>query len=199
MVELLLASGNPNKIIELRPVFLPDFQLCSLAEHALKDDHTEDGDTFHENSASKALYYSRLTDLPVVADDSGLIIDALNGLPGVRSARYPGADMPYPDRCRHILNQMREKTADHQRSARFICVASVARNGKLLGQTEGIVEGRISLSPQGEQGFGYDPIFFHPPSGCTFAQLSLEEKNRLSHRFRAFSALISQLDSFLNR
>lgn len=197
MADLLLATGNPNKIIELRPLFLPRYQLCALADLSLIDDHTEDGDTFHENSASKALYYSRQTHLPVVADDSGLVIDALNGLPGVRSARYPNPDMPYPDRCQYILDQMGKTLPENQRTARFVCVASVAKDGKLLGQTVGIVEGRISLNPQGEKGFGYDPIFFHPPSGCTFAQLSLAEKNSLSHRFQAFSGLIQQLDEFL--
>ena len=198
MNEILLATGNPGKVRELIPLFEPaSFRLVSLADVGLANDHEETGSTFHANSGSKALYYSRKTQLPVIADDSGLVIDALNGLPGVRSARYPNADMPYPDRCRHILEQMKGHHEPENRSARFCCVASLAWKGELLIQTEGTVEGRIAHELRGSLGFGYDPIFFYEPLQRTFAQLGLAEKNSLSHRFLAFQALLKSISELL--
>ena len=193
MFDLLLATGNTNKLAELSPLFTPVFRLHSLSEVGLADTHEETGDTFEQNSRSKALYYSSQTNLPVLADDSGLIIDALGGLPGVRSARYPNPDMPYSERCRLILQQMDDLRNPEERTARFCCVASVAVNGKLLVQKTGIVEGFISMALKGSKGFGYDPIFFHEPTNRTFAQLPMDQKNRISHRYLAFRQVFTFL------
>ena len=198
MNEILLATGNPGKVRELVPLFEPaSLKLVSLADLGLANDHEETGNTFHENSGSKALYYSRKTNIPVIADDSGLVIDALNGLPGVRSARYPNADMPYPERCRHILEQLKGYPEPDKRTARFCCIASLAVQGKLLHQSEGTVEGWIAHEARGTRGFGYDPIFFYEPLHRTFAELRLEEKNRLSHRFHAFRSLLEVIPELL--
>ena len=149
----------------------------------------ESAPTFAENAAGKALHYSRLTDELVLADDSGLVVPALGGAPGVHSARYAGAGATDSDRIRKLLDEMRGKQGD-ARAARFVCVLAVAKRGRVLAVVSDFVPGVLLESPRGTGGFGYDPIFFVPELNQTFAELSYEEKNRLSHRGKAFRRLL---------
>jgi XTP/dITP diphosphohydrolase len=137
--------------------------------------------TFAENAAGKALHYSRTTDELVLADDSGLVVPALGGAPGVQSARYGGPGASDADRNVKLLDAMRGFEGD-ARNAHFVCVIAIARCGVALAVVSALVEGRLLTRPEGLRGFGYDPIFFFPPLGKTFAEISREEKNRYSHR-----------------
>ena len=191
MKRLLLATFNRGKIREiaaaLRPAGIEVVGLDSL------DDQTEveeTGSTFEANARLKAEGYSLRSDLPVLADDSGIEVDALDGAPGVLSARFGGPELDDPGRCRHLLKQIEKVTDPDKRSARFRCVLALARAGRTLATFEGVVEGRLLTEPRGENGFGYDPIFFHPPSGCTTAQLTTEEKQKISHRGLAIEAFL---------
>ena len=191
MKRLLLATFNRGKIREigaaLRPAGIDAVGLDSL------DDQTEveeTGSTFEANARLKAEGYSLRSDLPVLADDSGIEVDALGGEPGVFSARYGGPDLDDPGRCRHLLEQIAKVTDPERRTARFRCVLALARAGRTLATFEGVVEGRLLTEPRGENGFGYDPIFFHPPSGCTTAQLTTAQKQPISHRGKAIQALL---------
>jgi len=191
MRRLVLATFNKGKIREiaeaLRPAGIEVVGLDAL------DDPTpveETGATFEENARLKAEGYSLRTGLPVLADDSGIEVDALDGAPGVHSARYGGPELDDPGRCRHLLEQIKAVTDPARRTARFRCVLALARGGRTLATFEGVVEGRLLTEPRGENGFGYDPIFFHPPSGCTTAQLTTAEKQRISHRGKAIEALL---------
>jgi XTP/dITP diphosphohydrolase len=141
----------------------------------------ETGSTFEENARLKAEGYSLRTPHPVLADDSGLEVDALGGGPGVLSARYGGPDLTDPDRCMAILAALAD-TPEDKRTARFRCVLALASAGRTLATFDGVVHGVILRAPRGANGFGYDPIFFHPPSGCAFAELTRAEKELVSHR-----------------
>jgi XTP/dITP diphosphohydrolase len=194
MKRVLVATGNPGKIRELAQALGPTGIEVVGMDHL--DDRTEveeTGTTFEENARLKAEQYSLRTDLPVLADDSGIEVDALNGEPGVRSARYGGPALDDPGRCRYLLEQIAEVTDPEARTARFRCVLALARAGRTRAVFEGVVEGRLLTGPRGENGFGYDPIFFHPPSGCTTAQLTTAEKQRISHRGQAIEALIEAI------
>jgi len=150
----------------------------------------ETGSTFEGNAVGKALYYSRFTQETVLADDSGLVVDALNGAPGVHSARYAGPDATDQENNNLLL---RDLAATAHREARFVCVLALARQGKVLTTERGIVEGRVLLSPRGHNGFGYDPLFFYPPLNRSFGELSNQEKFSVSHRGNAFRALCKKL------
>src|SRR2546422_9282013 len=147
-------------------------------------DVEETGTTFVENAILKAKAYARASDLLSLADDSGLEIDALGGAPGVYSARYLGEGMPYEERFRVILEQLKAQPVE-QRTARFRCVIALAEPSGYVRTVEGVIEGVIAQEPRGENGFGYDPIFFVPELGKTTAELTPEQKNRISHRGRA--------------
>jgi XTP/dITP diphosphohydrolase len=156
----------------------------------------ETGTTFAENARLKALYYHQATGLPGVAEDSGLEIDALDGIPGVHSARWEGSD--YAVKFRRIYERLRERGA-HGSSARFVCALALAANGRIEYETEGRVEGEIAPEPRGSNGFGYDPIFFYPPLGRTLGEVDDELKATLSHRgaaFRAFREYLVGLPTF---
>jgi XTP/dITP diphosphohydrolase len=189
MTVLVLASGNPGKIRECAAVLAPaGYEVLGLA--AL-DDATpveETGSTFEANARLKAEGYSRRTPHLVLADDSGLEVDALHGEPGVMSARYGGAGLTDEDRCAAVLAAL-AATPDGERSARFRCVLAVAKDGRTLATFDGSVSGTILRAPRGHNGFGYDPIFFHAPYGRSFAELSLEEKQAVSHRGQALRRL----------
>jgi len=157
--------------------FLPNFD--SLPEYE------EGWPTFAENAAGKALHYSRLAQGLIIADDSGLVVPALAGAPGVHSARYAGPGASDAGRVRKLLREMRGKTGS-ERQARFVCVTVVAEAGKLLGLFSAAAEGIVLEEPRGQDGFGYDPIFYFPGLGKTFAEISREEKNLHSHRGKAF-------------
>lgn len=194
MKKLLVATLNPGKVREFASALIPEgLEVCGLDR---LDDMTsieETGQTFEENARLKAEGYSRRTEMPVLADDSGIEVDALGGAPGVQSARYGGPDMDDEGRNRLLLKEMEKVTDPEKRSARFRCVLALAKAGKTLAAFDGVIEGRITNEPAGDNGFGYDPIFFHPPSGCTTAQLSTAEKQRVSHRGKAIAAFLEAL------
>jgi XTP/dITP diphosphohydrolase len=191
---LLLASSNQGKLREYRQMaagaaieldLLPDFQELPPFE--------ESAPTFAENSAGKALHYSQFAKALVLADDSGLVVAALGGAPGVQSARYGGPHATDADRTRKLLKEMEGMQGD-QRRARFVCVISLAREGRALAVISDFAEGLVGFEPQGKQGFGYDPIFFSPELGRTFAESSEDGKNHLSHRGKAFRKLLDFLE-----
>lgn len=182
MTTLVVATGNPGKVKELAGALEPEgftvYGSESLADPAPVE---ETGATFEANARAKAEGYSRRTPHLVLADDSGLEVDALGGAPGVLSARYGSPTLSDPARCRAILKALTD-TPDGKRTARFRCVLAVARAGRTLAVFDGTVEGTILRELRGSNGFGYDPIFFHAPSGKAFGELTREEKERVSHR-----------------
>ena len=154
----------------------------------------ESAPTFAENSAGKAIHYSRFTGQLLIADDSGLVVPSLGGAPGVHSARYAGPNASDADRVRKLLGEMHGKSGDGRR-ARFVCVLTLAQNGRALAVFSDSVEGVIAAEPRGDGGFGYDPVFYFPALGRTYAEISREEKNEYSHRGRAFRKLARYLVS----
>jgi XTP/dITP diphosphohydrolase len=185
-LRVLLASSNPGKVreyselvgdspIELAP--FPNFGEITPFE--------ESAPTFAENAAGKALHYSRHSSEFVLADDSGLVVPALGGAPGVHSARYAGPHATDADRVQKLLYAMEHKEGEERR-ARFVCVAAIARQGRVLAVVSDCAEGILTKEPRGTNGFGYDPIFFFDQLGRTYAETSREEKNRFSHRGKAF-------------
>jgi len=191
-MRLLIATTNPNKVREIRPLLAdPAIELMTLADVAAIPEPEESGATFWENARIKALAYAKATGLTAVAEDSGLEVDAMNREPGVYSARFMGADAPYPDRFAEIFRRI--GAAD--RTARFVTALAVARGSEILFETETSVEGAIASAASGAHGFGYDPIFFYPPFRVTTAQLCDRDKAVISHRARAFRDLRRWLDS----
>jgi XTP/dITP diphosphohydrolase len=186
---IVLATRNSGKLKEFRGLLAPlKSRILSLEEASIDRDIEETGRTFAENARLKALEYSRLTRFPVLADDSGLEVRALGGKPGVYSARYAGPGASDSDRNRKLLEEL--ETAGADRSARFFCALALAEEGRILLEAEGECRGIIASSPHGTNGFGYDPVFFLPERDRTFAELSPEEKNEVSHRTRAIRNLI---------
>jgi XTP/dITP diphosphohydrolase len=190
--KIVLATRNQGKLREFRQLLAPrGHQLIDLVEACLSKDHQETGGSFAENARLKALAYSNDTDLPVLADDSGLEVVALSGRPGIHSARYAGAGASDMGRIRKLLDELKNVPAPRQ--ARFVCALALAQRGRLLLEAEGECRGEIAFEPRGNQGFGYDPVFLFPQLGRTYAELSAEEKNRISHRARAVEALWTAL------
>jgi XTP/dITP diphosphohydrolase len=194
-MKLLIATQNPGKVREFRLLLAPlKARLCFPAELGLQVETPEDGATYADNARQKALSYVRFSGLPTLADDSGLEVDALDGAPGIRSARYaPGHDA---NRVAALLTQLREVRWE-QRTARFRCVVVIAMPTGELYSAEGVCEGMITFEPAGQGGFGYDPVFYLPGYGCTMAQLPQTEKNRISHRARAVEAALPMLSRLL--
>ena len=194
MQRLLIATLNPGKVREFAHALIPAgieiYGLDSLDDMTAGE---ETGATFEENARQKAEAYSQRTSLAVLADDSGLEVDALGGAPGVQSARYGGPELDDDGRNRLLVRELAEWTDPARRAARFRCVLAVARGGTTLATFDGVVEGRILEEPRGDNGFGYDPLFFHPPSGCTTAELSPAAKQQISHRGKAIAALLAAL------
>jgi XTP/dITP diphosphohydrolase len=191
--RLVLATTNPNKVREIQSI-LGDvgYDLVGLDRFQPIPPPDETGRTFAENARLKALAYAGATGELVVAEDSGLEIDSLDGVPGVESARYGGVDTPYPQKFARIYEALRARDANG-RTARFVCTLALARGGEILFEARGVVEGEITSAPRGNGGFGYDPIFFYPPYGRTLAEVSAEEKAAVSHRGKAFSLLRQHL------
>jgi len=184
--RLLLTSSNPGKLREYRKLASDSgIELDLLPHFGDLPPFEESAPTFAENSAGKALHYSQFTPEFVIADDSGLVAPALGGAPGVHSARYAGPDASDADRIRKLLHEMEGKP-DGECKARFICVATLARGRRALAIMSDFVEGVLLREPQGQGGFGYDPIFYFSELGRTFAEISQAEKNRVSHRGKAF-------------
>jgi len=192
-VRLYLASSNAGKLRELTALaHSQGFELAPVPDYDRLPPHPEDEPSFALNALEKALYYSRGSDLLVVADDSGLVVDALGGRPGVRSARYAGAGATDADNNRKLLEEL-SGVPPEKRAARFVCALALARSDQVLALFSDYVEGRLLDAPRGAGGFGYDPLFYLPERGCTSAELSPEEKNRLSHRGKAFRKLLAFL------
>ncbi len=185
MRSLLLATTNPHKIEEFRAIFadLP-FQLLSLSDISLAMDVEETGTTFRQNAELKARAYAQASGMLSLADDSGIEIDALDGAPGVYSARFLGPNVSYEERFRFILERLHGLPLA-QRTARFHCVISIAEPSGYCRSVDGVIEGIIADAPRGERGFGYDPLFLVPELGKTTAEMPPEEKHRISHRGRA--------------
>lgn len=193
--SLYLASGNPGKLREYRELAQSvgcDWELELLKEYSALAEFEETAPTFAENAAGKALYYAQATDDLVFADDSGLVVPALNGAPGVLSARYAGPGASNEQRIAKLLQEM-SGLEGSKRSAHFVCVIAAARKDCVLAVVSGKVDGEIVKEPKGSGGFGYDPLFFFPDLGGTFAELSSETKNTHSHRGKAFRRLIEVL------
>jgi XTP/dITP diphosphohydrolase len=195
--RILLATRNSGKIAELRAMLSDlDLEVLSLDEVPEAPEVAEDGATFRDNALKKAKAAADATGLMTLADDSGLEVDALNGSPGVYSARYAGDHADDMANNTKLLSELEGVPAD-RRSARFRCVIVVYHPSGRWIDLDGKCEGRIAGRPTGEQGFGYDPVFFLPGLGKTMAQLTPEEKNSLSHRGAAFKKLRKELPGFL--
>jgi len=192
-VKLLLASSNPGKLREYQVLAAGwGVDLAPLQHIEQLPKFDEWAPTFAENAAGKALHYSRFVELPVVADDSGLVVPALGGAPGVQSARYAGPSASDAACVHKLLEELRSK-AVNERRARFVCVVALAERGRIRGVFSDFVAGELLEAPRGEQGFGYDPIFYYPPLGRSFAELPREQKNLHSHRGKAFRKLLEFL------
>jgi XTP/dITP diphosphohydrolase len=193
---ILLGTKNLDKAQEVRAVLSPMGVAVAVAVDL--PDVAEDGATFGENARKKALAYAAHCGAPVLADDSGLVVPALSGEPGVRSARYAGEGAGNAANVALLLARLRERGLVEP-AAYFVCALALAVPGEVLLEVEGRVDGRIVGEPRGSGGFGYDPVFFHPESGCTFAELPPERKNAVSHRGGALRALVRRLPAVRDR
>lgn len=192
---IVLATGNQNKVREIKEM-LKDSQveIKCIADYGPLPGVVEDGDTFDENAYKKAYHYARVLGLPCLADDSGLVVDALDGKPGVHSARYAGENATDMEKCDKLLQEMEGK---ENRNAHFECVLSLATPGGPALTWEGRCEGTITSKRHGESGFGYDPVFFYPEFNKTFAEVSMDKKNVVSHRGRALKDFTAEFDKVL--
>lgn len=215
-IQVIFATGNQDKVREIREILGdPDVLVYSMKELGISSDPEENGTTFEENALIKARAVAELlcadpsryladlsTPVAVLSDDSGLVVDALGGAPGIYSARYLGRDTSYPEKMNHILKELKGKTGP-ERSARFVCAcAAVLPSGLDTGRpvtseivVTGTMEGEIATKIRGEHGFGYDTFFYLPEYGKTSAELTDEEKNAVSHRGKAFRAMMARLRS----
>ena len=204
-VKLFLASSNPGKLAEYRALAGTDAAGVAATSHARPEiewlpgfdslpSFEEGAPTFAENAAGKALHYSRRGEGLVFADDSGLVVPALRGAPGVHSARYAGANATNAERIAKLLGELHGK-AGGQREAYFVCAIALAERGRAIAVVTACVDGEILESPRGSGGFGYDPVFYFPALKKTFAELLAEEKNQISHRGKAFRKVLFSLRS----
>jgi XTP/dITP diphosphohydrolase len=193
--QLVIASRNKGKTAEIRELLSGfPFKIKDLDDFGPIPEVEEDGETFDENAYKKASFTARVLGHPALADDSGLVVDALNGAPGVFSARYAGPDATNEDRSRKLLQEMEGIS---NRKAAFECVISIAVPTGPALTYEGRCEGIIAASPQGTNGFGYDPIFYYPPLKKTFAELTREEKSRVSHRGKALEEFRNEFENIM--
>jgi len=192
---LVIATRNKGKTLEIKEL-LKGFpvEIKNLDDFGPIPHLEENGDTFDENAYKKASFAARILGLPALADDSGLIVEALDGAPGIHSARYAGEDATDEQRYFKLLDDMKGKS---NRNAAFECVISIAVPAGPALTYEARCEGLIATEPAGSNGFGYDPVFFYPPLKKTFAQITREEKNRISHRGKALAELKSEFDKVL--
>lgn len=199
--KLFLASSNPGKLAEYRALAsasalsLP-VELALLQEFDALPAFEENAPTFAENAAGKALHYSQHSSGLVFADDSGLVVPALGDAPGVRSARYAGPQATNAQRIEKLLGEIGGKTGS-ERAAHFVCAIALSERGRAMAIVTDRVNGEILEAPRGSGGFGYDPVFYFPALGKTFAELRAEEKNQHSHRGKAFRRLLAALSSML--
>jgi len=195
MITLVIATRNPGKTSEIRDL-LSGFavRIKNLDDFGPIPEVEEDGDTFDDNAYKKASFAAKVLGIPALADDSGLVVEALGGAPGVYSARYAGENATDEQRCNKLLNELKTKT---NRNAAFECVISIAVPAGPALTYEGRCEGVIAEHPVGENGFGYDPVFYYPPLEKTFAQLTREEKSRVSHRGNALREISDEFEKVL--
>lgn len=195
--EVVIATRNPDKFREIKAILssLP-LKFLSLEDFPDLPEVVEDGATFAENAGKKARTIADFTGRLAIADDSGLVVDALQGRPGVFSSRYAGENATDRERCQKLLEEM-ASIPEGKRQARFVCVMAVALPRGRMEVVEGECRGWVTSAPRGKRGFGYDPIFFVPQFGKTMAELEPEEKNRISHRGRALEKLKALLPEFL--
>jgi XTP/dITP diphosphohydrolase len=192
---LVLATRNRGKIREFRTLLAGfDVEIRELDDFGPIPHPVEDGASFDENAYKKACHTAKVLGFPALADDSGLVVEALGGAPGVLSARYAGENATDQENCRKLLEAM---AGVSHRKAAFECVLSIAVPQGPALVYEGRCEGEIALTPKGENGFGYDPLFWYPPAGKTFAEMSQEEKNEVSHRGRAMKELRQEFPKVL--
>ena len=193
-MKVVLASKNPHKLVEIRQITDKfGFELILQSELGVDIDVEETGTTFEENSFLKAEAVMKATGLPAIADDSGIAVDALNGAPGIYSARY-GFDDTLDDYGRMmLLLKNTEQVPDGQRQAKFVCVITFVTPDGTTIQARGEIHGELTREPKGENGFGYDPIFYYPPLGMTTAELPSEIKNQVSHRGNALNLFYQKL------
>ena len=197
-MKVLVATNNTGKLQEIREILDgTGIEVISLSDVDSTGEPVEDADTFEENAIKKATFYARQTNLPTIADDSGLCVDALNGAPGIHSARFSGTDANDDKNNALLLNKMRQ-VPDAERTAHFACsMVCVWPDGNIL-TSSGRCDGVILREKKGNEGFGYDPLFFVPDLEKTFAQLEPKQKNSISHRGRALRKLAAQLPAFLS-
>ena len=190
MKEIMIATSNAHKVEEFREMLEPlGIQVRSLLDLEEKVEIEETGTTFAENAMIKALNVHERLGIPVISDDSGLEVDAMDKAPGVYSARFLGYDTPYEEKNQYIMDQVEGKT----RTARYVCAIAYVEEDGARHVFTGVVEGEIADHARGEKGFGYDPIFYYPPYGATLAEVSEEKKNAISHRGRALAQLIAYM------
>jgi len=194
-ISLVIATRNQGKTAEIRDLLKGyPIRILNLDDFGPIPPVEEDGDTFEANAYKKASFTARVLGLPALADDSGLMVDALDGAPGVHSARYAGPDASDADRCRKLLEEMEHQT---NRNAAFACVISIAVPGGPALTYEARCGGTIAQTPAGANGFGYDPVFIYPPMQKTFAQMTMAEKSRVSHRGKALCELREEFEKVL--
>ncbi len=193
MKKIIFATGNEGKMREIREIFGDaPYEVVSMKEAGVMTDIVEDGKSFEENALIKARAVAKASGEIALADDSGLEVDFLGKAPGIYSARFLGEDTSYEVKNQYILDQL-AGVSEEGRGARFVCaIAAVFPDGRSETRTA-TIEGRIAFEPAGENGFGYDPIFYVPEFGCTTAELSMEQKNQISHRAKALAAMKNEV------
>ena len=189
---LIFATGNQGKVNEFKQMLGDEYEILSMKDLDIDIDIVEDGKTFEENAIIKARTVSDATGKMVLADDSGFEVDALNKEPGIYSARYLGEDTPYSIKNATILDRCKD-VPDEKRAARFVCVIACAFPDGRTETVEGVIEGKLAYEPAGENGFGYDPIFYYPERGMTTGEMEPEEKNAISHRGQAVRKMVELL------
>lgn len=193
MKKVIFATGNEGKMKEIREILGDlDIRLLSLKDAGITADIEENGNSFEENAVIKATAIRDLTGEIVLADDSGLEIDYLNKEPGIYSARYMGEDTSYHIKNANLIERL-DGVPDEKRTARFVCAIAAAFPDGTVRTVRAAMEGRIGYEEKGENGFGYDPIFYLPEYGCSSAELSMEKKNKISHRGKALRAIRDEL------
>lgn len=194
MKKIIFATGNAGKMKEIREILKDlDAEVLSMKEAGVEADIVENGKTFEENAVIKAKTVCELTGEIALADDSGLEIDYLNKEPGIYSARYMGEDTSYRIKNANLIERL-NGVPDEERTARFVCAVAAAFPDGTVKTVRGTMEGRIGYEEKGDNGFGYDPIFWLPEYGCSSAELSMEEKNKISHRGKALRAIREELE-----
>lgn len=190
--KLVFATGNQGKVNEFKQMLGDDYEIYSMKDLGIDVEIVEDGKTFEENAIIKAKTVMEATGEMVLADDSGFEVDYLNKEPGIYSARYMGEDTPYSEKNAELLRRC-EGVPEEKREARFVCVIACAYPDGSVDTATGVIEGKLAHEQRGENGFGYDPIFFLPERGCTTGELEPEEKNAISHRGIAIRKMVDIL------